>query len=97
MATLTNHARKQIEDRGFDAGEILSKVESLEPKIKKLARRAHEVRVVVKHQRFTVVSDGSNGDLVVACVDTATMNVITVMLQNKYQMEQKIKETPYVK
>jgi len=97
MATLSVHAQQQIASRGFDPAEILGKVEALEGKIKQVGRRSREVRVVVKHQQYTVIADGSNGNLVVACVDSATMNVITVMLQNKYQMEQKIKETPYIR
>jgi hypothetical protein len=111
MATLTLHAKQQIvgRERGYlantgtrvkgivSAAEVLRIVTGKESQISKLASSTVEVRVIVKRLKYSVVTeDGSNGDLVLACVDTRTMAVKTVMLQRTEQAKVKCKVVPYI-
>lgn len=53
--------------------------------------KAPEVRLVVRTFKAEVLcSDGSNGDVVLACIDPQTVTVKTVMLQRSGQVLHKI-------
>jgi hypothetical protein len=90
-AHITKHAEAQIIDRGVTTtAEVLTAVNAKLSQIR--ASRTWEVRVIVKRLRVQVfLPDGSNGDVILACVDPVTLNVKTVMLQRSAQVERKAK------
>lgn len=97
MIRLSRHAKEQCETRGFDPNEVESICAGREAQIKKHSNRTNEVRVVVKrYAAQQVCSDGSNGDIAVACVDTRNGVVKTVMLQRRTQAQRKRNDTPYL-
>lgn len=96
MASLTFHARSQCKSRGVSPREVLRAVEQVESQIK-AASDQYEAKVVVKTLHGHVfLPDGSNGDTVIACVDTRTLRVKTVMLQRSTQVERKSKYELYL-
>jgi hypothetical protein len=99
MFKLTFHAIQQILSRKVvDEAAVLDAVNKNGAKIERLGKSHNEVRVIVKTLKGRVVCpDGSNGNLVVACIDPKTQNVKTVMLTNSYQVNEKIHEVPYIK
>lgn len=87
----TLHSKAQIEKRGIiSEGEVLKVIES---KYSEIMRVNHfEVKVVVKRlNRVLTCEDGSNGDLIVACLDPQRQTIKTVMLQNSWQAVSKHK------
>lgn len=89
MARLTRHAQEQISNRPVvTEAEVLGAVLSKEREI--VQARSTEVRVIVKTLKSKVrFPDGSNGDVVLACVDSRSLAVKTVMLQRASQVERK--------
>lgn len=96
-ANLTLHAKQQIASRAVTTeSEVLAAVNRHENAIR--SSRAHEVRVVVKVLTASVyLPDGSNGDVVLACVDPSTVRVKTVMVQRRSQAIRKSREVPYLR
>ena len=96
MDYLSKHAKTQIAARGvITEADVNRVIGALAPKIQAL--HVHEVRVIVKVFSSKIVcSDGSNGNLVVACVDGRTCVVKTVMLTRAAQVERKSREVPYL-
>lgn len=85
---LTLHAREQCHQRGFSTDEVESVVNKYASRIGE--SRSWEVRVVVKKLSGKVyLPDGSNGDVILACVDPVRMTVKTVMLQRYSQVVRK--------
>lgn len=80
------HARVALSKRPFaTVEEILEAVIRCEPKIHRT--KHFEALVVVK--RFThkvVCPDGSNGNLLIACVQPRDLYIKTIMLQRSEQM-----------
>lgn len=76
--------------------EVIEVVNAKIPQVKQV--RGYEARVIVKIlQSIVTCEDGSNGDVIVACVDPSTLKVKTVMLQRKSQVQRKQeKEQCYV-
>lgn len=84
-------------------GDLLGKVRqvvsedqvnaAIEKNLQRIRRsQAAEVRVIVREFKVQVVcADGSNGDVVLACVDPRTVTVKTVMLQRSTQVAHKIR------
>jgi len=112
MIELTYHAKEQISARRegdvynflgkhvrhvsnlISEWEVLSACQSREAEI---INHSTEVRVIVKQLRVVVTApDGSNGDLVVACIDPISRRVKTVMLQRHWQAERKSQDIPYL-
>ncbi len=86
---LSRHAKEQCDARG------IASTEEVEAAVKKAAAKigksnTWEVRVVVKQFSNKVsLPDGSNGNLVIACVDPQSGTVKTVMLQRESQTRRK--------
>ncbi len=93
----SKHATLQADARDINQAEVLEAVQKNADKIARMSSRTNEVKVIVKHTKYTVARDGSNGDMIVACVDAKTGTIKTVMYQNQWQVSYKSKETPYVK
>lgn len=89
MYKITYHARQQILSRGVTSeAEVLSTIASKLNEIENV--RFFEVRVVVKYLGKSVMcSDGSNGDVVLACLDPQRKTIKTVMLQRQSQLRRK--------
>lgn len=96
---LSRHAISQIKTRGestglFTVDDVAAACQAAESGIR-TCKDAQEVRVIVRTVQGTVrlqdgsfgvfLPDGSNGQLVVACVDPRTLTVKTVMLQRVRQ------------
>lgn len=99
MFELTQHAKRQIRERQVTSDEeVLTVLTRKENLFNTVNPRITEVRITIKKFSSVVVcDDGSNGDIVVACVDRASKRVKTVMLTNTYQVKQKMKEQLKVK
>jgi len=112
MIQLTHHAKEQISARAegdvynwlgkhvkhvsnlISEWEVLSACES---KAAEISAHSREVRVIVKRLRAVVTApDGSNGDLIVACIDPIGACVKTVMLQRNSQAKRKSQDVPYL-
>jgi hypothetical protein len=94
--SLSWHAKDQCKVRGIDPREVLATVRGWRREIERSG--AWEVRVVVGfYQVKQVCEDGSNGDLVLACVDPRNLKIKTVMLQRSSQAYRKQAdgEAPY--
>lgn len=91
MYNLTLHAKFQIAQRGITSeSEVLAAIASKLNLIEKV--RFYEVRVVVKRLPHCVTcDDGSNGDIVLACLDPQRKTIKTVMLQRSEQVARKAK------
>lgn len=76
---LSKHAREQCGARGIaTAEEVEAALRGHEREISQ--SQSWQVKVIVKRVAFTVTA-GSQGDLVVACVDPSNLVVKTVMLE----------------
>lgn len=95
--TLSFHARLQIANRAVvSEEEVLAAVSRHERTLSHAF--APEIRVVVKTMKVsTYLPDGSNGDVVVACVDTRSLKVKTVLLSRSAQVERRSREVPYLR
>jgi len=93
---LSIHASKQIATRHITTEEeVLQAVARHSARIQR--SRAPEVKVIVRTFRTRIVlNDGSNGDVVLACVDPQTLVVKTVMLQRSSQVERKRQYETYL-
>jgi hypothetical protein len=94
---LTVHARRRIAERPFtDEGEVMKVMLNKGPAIRRHWEQ-HEVRVIIKTLKAVIeLPDGSNGDVVVACVDPASVTVKTVMLERAEQIQARSKYRVYV-
>lgn len=107
---LSMHAINQINTRGestglFTVDDVTAACHAAESGIKKFTD-SQEVRVIVKTVCGSVrlqdgsfgvyLPDGSNGQLVVACMDPRTLTVKTVMLQRERQARGHSKSVPYI-
>jgi len=80
----SKHARQRLDDRGVTEAEVLASIEKVLPRI--IGRKESEIRVLIRKLPRTVrTPDGSTGNLVVACIDTASLTVKTVMLRQSNQ------------
>lgn len=80
---LTRHAREQIENRGVTtADEVLKAVNSVKRQV--LSSSAWQVKVILKRVDYQYTG-GSEGNLVVACVDPVNRTIKTVMLEGENQ------------
>lgn len=95
-ARLTYHAREQITSRGITTdSEVLDAVNQRVDQVS--GSKSWEVKVVVKRLEAKVYCpDGSNGDVVVACVDPKNLAVKTVMLQRAAQVARKSQFEDYL-
>lgn len=86
------HAQEQLLNRGIATpDEVLTAVNRVAGRVQ--SSKCSECRVIVKvFSRQYQLSDGSNGDVVLACVDPGTLKVKTVMLQRKSQVIRKSQE-----
>jgi hypothetical protein len=93
---LSKHATERIDGRGITSDrEVNAVVSSYAAEIRQ-HQSEFEVRVVVRSLRFKVsLPDGSNGDLVIACVDPRSLVVKTVMLQRRGQAQRKASQVHY--
>jgi len=93
---LSIHASQQIATRRITTEEeVLQAVARYSARI--LCSRAPEVKVIVRTYRTRIIlNDGSNGDVVLACVDPQTLIIKTVMLQRSSQVERKRQYETYL-
>lgn len=69
--------------------EIQDKVDKYTPQLLKMTDY-EQVMLVIKDLKCHIKRGTYNGNLIVACIDSRTMTVKTVMLRNTYQMGQKV-------
>lgn len=95
---LSIHASQQIATRHISTQEeVLQAVSRHASHILRLAGRTDEVKVIVRtYQTRIVLNDGSNGDVVLACVDCRTLVIKTVMLQRSSQVARKRQYEAYL-
>jgi hypothetical protein len=93
MFTISKHAREKIQVRKIASErEVLTALDKKTKLIKIAGNHVVEVRVIVKRLSAVVYCpDGSNGNIVVACIDTRNNKVKTIMLTNTYQIKKKMK------
>jgi hypothetical protein len=82
---LTSHARDQINARGVTtADEVLRAVNSVQSQV--LSSQAWQVKVVIKTLPSRISVAGSEGNVVVACVDPVNKTIKTLMLEGQEQV-----------
>lgn len=94
MVTITEHAKGQLQARGIATpDEVMQAVARHEGRITRA--KVSDVRVIVKRTTYQFLADGSNGDVVVACV-TPSGIIKTVMLQRSAQVVGKSRDKSIV-
>ena len=97
MITISYHAKSQIETRAVCTVREVQEAVTQHLGGKQLKHR--EAKIIVKSlPSYVVLPDGSNGTIVIACVDTRTLVVKTVMLQRRSQVirKSKVRSSEYI-
>lgn len=83
---LSRHAAEQCACRGIATpDEVLGACRGHEREIE--ASEAYQVKVIIKRLAYEIRTSGSEGSVVVACVDPKTLVVKTVMLERPIQVK----------
>lgn len=88
----TSHAIKNIKGRlsGLvTIQDVEDKINQYRPELSNMHDN-EQVMIVIRQLGQTMSRNGSNGNLVVACVDPRTVTVKTVMLRHSRQLGQKL-------